>query len=67
MRVLFSLLIAPLIQLVLAVIVTVPTWLVWNWTVPKLFGLPELSLVQALGLLLLTGLLFHRCTIEVNK
>ena len=67
MRVLFSLLLVPFIQLVLAVIVTLPVWLIWNWIVPKLFGLPELSLAQALGLLLLTGLLFHRCTIEVNK
>lgn len=30
----------------------------WNWLMPTLFGLPTLSFAQALGLLLLTKLLF---------
>jgi hypothetical protein len=34
------------------------TWLLWNWLVPTLFGGPSLSYWQALGLLLLTKILF---------
>ena len=67
MQFLLTLLLAPIVQMVLAVIVAVPTWLLWNWIIPGLLGLPEVSLLQTLGLLMLTGLLFHRCTIEVNR
>ena len=37
---------------------TLPTWFLWNWLCPDLFGLPSISLLQTLGLLLLTGFLF---------
>jgi predicted membrane chloride channel (bestrophin family) len=30
----------------------------WNWLVPTLFGLPAISFLQALGLLILTRILF---------
>jgi hypothetical protein len=33
-------------------------WAVWNWVMPPLFGLPEVSFWQALGLLVLTRVLF---------
>jgi len=32
--------------------------LLWNWLMPEIFGLPELSFLQALGLFLLCKLLF---------
>lgn len=32
--------------------------LLWNWLMPTLFGLPELSFCQAVGLLVLCKLLF---------
>ena len=34
--------------------------LLWNWLMPALFELPEVSLFEALGLLLLSGCLFGR-------
>lgn len=41
-----------------AIVATVPAWLLWNWLVPDLFGLPTLTLVQTFGLTMLLGLLF---------
>ena len=38
------------------VIATLPFWLLWNWIMP-LFGLPNLTLVQCWGLILLIQIL----------
>lgn len=43
---------------VIAAIATIPTWLLWNWLMPEIFGLPEIGLAQAFGLLLLSSCLF---------
>jgi hypothetical protein len=43
------------------VLVTLVGWIVaslWNWLMPALFGLPAISFWQALGLLVLTRILF---------
>lgn len=48
-----------------ACIFVVPAWLLWNWLVPVIFGLPEVSLLQCLGLMLLSGMLF-RPKIEIS-
>ena len=37
-----------------------PVYLLWNWLMPELFGLPTLTFWQALGLLALTNCLFPR-------
>ncbi len=34
--------------------------LLWNWVLPPLFGLPEITLLQAFGLFALSRLLFGR-------
>jgi len=47
------------IVLITLLLVTVPTWLLWNWLVPPIFGLPEITLLQALGILLLSSFLFR--------
>ena len=31
-------------------LVSLPFWLMWNWLIPPIFGLPEISLLQAFGL-----------------
>ena len=49
-----SLMIAGLIALILSL----PVWLLWNWLMPAIFGLTQIKLTQALGLLLLSNLLF---------
>ena len=50
-----------------ALLSMVPTWLLWNWLCPTLFGLPKISLLQSLGLLLLTGILFRSSGRGLNE
>ena len=40
------------------VVNSVAVWILWNWLMPTLFGLPAVSLWQALGLLVLSRILF---------
>ena len=51
----------------ISLLAAVPTWLLWNWLMPGLFGLPHVTLLQAFGLLLLAGLLFgDRSRLKIN-
>ena len=38
-------------------IISLPFWLLWNWLMPNIFGLPEITWLQAFGLWLLITLL----------
>ena len=49
------------------VLCALPIMLLWNWLMPIIFGLPTISFWQALGLNLLTGLLFRTSNVKVNK
>ena len=40
----------------------VPVMLLWDWLMPELFGLKEITLFQACGLSVLSGLLFKSNT-----
>lgn len=42
----------------LAVIMSIPTMLLWNWLMPIIFNLPKINFLQALGLNVLTAILF---------
>ena len=42
----------------MVLIISVPFWLIWNWMMPEVFGLPPLTWVQTLGFLFLCGALF---------
>ncbi len=55
-----------IIAAVFAVAVSIPTWFLWNWLMPEIFGLPSISLFQTIGLLLLSGFIFgsRKVTIE---
>jgi len=59
---------AALIGLVAIVIVLLgyPLMLLWNWLMPNIFGLPEITFWQAIGLNLLSTILFKPTTIK-NK
>lgn len=46
------------LMLPIAALLTIPLWGLWNWLMPIIFGLPEINLIQALGLMILSGLLF---------
>ena len=43
----------------IAVVMSLPVWLLWNWLMPEIFGLKEITWLQALGLLMLSGCLFR--------
>jgi len=43
-----------------------PLMLLWNWTIPTIFGLPEIGFWQACGLQLLATILF-KANINVKK
>ena len=59
---------AALIGLVAIVIVLLgyPLMLLWNWLMPIIFGLPEITFWQAIGLNFLSTILFKPTTIK-NK
>jgi hypothetical protein len=65
MHVLLTVLLMLLLQSLIAVVVALPTWLLWNWIAVSVFELPTMSILQTLGLLLLLSFLFGRkLTIE---
>ena len=47
-----------LIAVVLALLIGGPLWLLWNWLMPAIFGLPHITFWQAVGLNLLSSILF---------
>ena len=34
----------------LILISSIPFWLLWNWLIPPIFGLPNITLIQSFGL-----------------
>jgi hypothetical protein len=44
-----------------------PLMLLWNWLMPIIFGLSEISFWQAVGLNLLASILFARTATTNNK
>jgi hypothetical protein len=42
------------------------TWLLWNWLMPVIFKLPEISLLQSVGLLFLSWILL-KSNVNVTK
>jgi hypothetical protein len=46
----------------LTLLFAVPTMLLWDWLMPELFGLKEITLIQAWGVNFLCGMLFKNNT-----
>lgn len=44
--------------IVVALLISIPVMLLWNWLMPVIFGLKAISWLQALGISVLCGLLF---------
>ncbi len=42
-----------------AILLTVPTYFLWNWLMPTIFNLNKITLLQALGVSMLSGILFR--------
>ncbi len=55
-----------IILLIVAIVLALPLMLLWNWLMPELFGLAYIGFWQALGLNLLSGILF-RTTVSKSK
>lgn len=49
-----------------AVLLALPTMLLWDYVMPIVFSLPKITLFQALGLNLLCGILFRSRTSSSN-
>ncbi len=41
-----------------ALILMLPMMWLWNWLMPVLFGLPEITVLQALGICVLSRMIF---------
>jgi hypothetical protein len=50
------------ILIFVAALMSLPVMLLWDWLMPTIFGLPEITWFQAWGLLFLCGLLFKSHT-----
>jgi hypothetical protein len=50
----------------LALLIGGPLWLLWNWLMPVIFGLPYITFWQAVGINLLCSILFKHST-TTNK
>jgi len=44
-----------------------PTMILWNWLMPIIFGLPEITFLQACGLQILISLLLAPSIIKPNN
>jgi hypothetical protein len=51
---------------IVAVLLGYPLMLLWNWLMPDLFNLPVISFWQAIGLNILSSILFNHSTIKNN-
>lgn len=51
---------------IIAIIIGFPIKWLWNWIMPNIFGLPEISFWMALGIALLISILFGG-VIKINK
>jgi hypothetical protein len=52
---------------VIALLLAVPVYLLWNWVAVAVLGLKPVTLLQALGLTLLTGILFKPSSVNVKS
>ena len=56
--------------LMVMIMVIITGWIVmllWNWLMPEIFGVKEITLLQAYGLTLLGNLLFSRINFNNSK
>lgn len=49
--------IVPILGLAISLLFAWPVQLLWNWLLPRLFNLPEITFLQAWGLEILCGML----------
>ena len=52
---------------VVGLIAAVPVYLLWNWLMPEIFNLKEITYFQAWGMIFLSSLLFKTSTSSSSK
>ena len=52
--------------LVVGLLTAAPLMWLWNWLIPKLFGLPTVGFFEAFGLLFLTKLLLQKTEVRTT-
>jgi hypothetical protein len=52
---------------IMALILALPTVLLWNWLMPDLFGLRIINIWEALGINILSGILFKSSSSTSRK
>lgn len=55
------------LSIAVSAIFSVPVMLLWDWLMPTIFGLPEITWLQAWGLLLLCNILFKGVEASIKK
>ena len=55
------------VVLLIALLMAYPTMWLWNWLMPKIFGLIEISFWQALGLNILSRIFFKNASHNSSK
>ena len=51
----------------IGIIMAFPTMWLWNWLMPDIFNLPEITVLQAWGLSFLSGLLIKSTNVNKNN
>lgn len=51
----------------IALLFAFPTMWLWNWLIPTIFGLTEITFWQALGINILSGLLFKSTNVSSSN
>ena len=49
-----------------AILLAIPTMLLWNWLLPNLFNIPAITLYEAVGINILSGILF-KSNVNIKK
>jgi hypothetical protein len=49
-----------------AILLAIPTMVLWNYVMPSVFGLTQITLLQAMALNILSGILF-KSSVTVKK
>ena len=52
--------IAIIVFIFMGLLFSVPLWILWNWLMPDIFGLPTITIIQSFGLQLLLTLLYPK-------
>lgn len=57
-----------LLSAVFSLILSMPTYFLWNWLVPSIFGIREITILESWGISFLAGISFkNNININYNK